>query len=770
MISSRPHRAPARVAACGLLAALATALLLLAFAPRAAHADVPPAPDCMYYVAGCDPIYGTATTGSGQVVAQGATVRLDSGQVPEISFDTPVNPSCVGDPFQICVYWSIAWKIQPPIGGGPSPVAIQTGCGANQRVCEFRYTTSAIGDYGDYWQPLVAALQRGSFVQQKAGYLIYARPRWRWVTITSPGNNNYTPLTAYAFKNGTRPAYGACLDANSIQGGVVPANLECVKVSGTGGSTSTSPAWRFPLPSGSGGWTIYPGLYPRGEAGPATTVGQRFTAANVSVADSDLDLTVSPLPVPSLDVSIDTGGSLLGLGEARTATITARAVGGQAPLTSVGWYLTVLARTGSATAVTNEDAPWSVVLMPGESARATATITGRSYGTDTFGSRVEARNLRGDYIYGTAPNVTVTVSRDAPPPTRRDDPSGGRPRPPIPLAAQALAAPALSGRVEDQVRTTYSVSWYAAASCGASDGEAHLLGMRDVTTDAAGAGDASIVPLGGPVVGEAVFGYSTLGGVRSDRSACVTARAVPAVALDLPASGVAGGAGVVGAVTVTAPGAVASGAVHLLDASAGGVELASATLVGGRATIALPSTLGVGAHRIVAVYDGDALVIGGRSGERELVLTAGGGAGGGGGGAGGGGAAGGGGSGGAGSGGGARAGAGGARAGAAGRAGRGTSGSATVGGLKLAWSASAPRAGRAFTLTVRLRRGGANATGGSVTVRRGRRTVAGPARVRRGAATLRLRLPRGRQTLTLVYTPSKPARPVTSAIRVTVAR
>lgn len=718
MTRSRPRSRRATLLRA-LLATIAGALLL---APAAARADVPPTPDCMYYVTRCDPIYGTGVTvGSGQVVEQGATVRLSSALEAPIPWNQPINPTCVGSIGQTCIYWSIAWKIEPPLAGS-SPVSNQSGCGGSDPTCTFTYTTRAIGDYGDIWQPIVAALQSGQTPTRKVGWLIYARPRWRWVTVTAPAAVNYPPLYLWAVRSGTNPTFGSCLDANSIFGGTVPANLDCVRVSGTGGGSTTSPTWRLPLPSASGSWHLYPGPYPRGEAGPATTAGQRFTGADVTLVHSDIEGTTSPLPTGRLEVAIDTGGSLLGLGaaNARTVTVTARAVGGQAPLRSARWYLNVLTRSGRSTTILNENAPPDAVLMPGESIRATATLRGDALGTDTLSSRVEAYDSKGDSVFGTAPPVTVTVVRDAPPPGGGG--GGGRPRPPIPAAARAAFAAGISGRVEDQLRTTYTVSWYAAGSCGASDGDARLLGTRTVTTDGAGNGDASLTPLAGPAPGEAVFGYSALGGVRSDRSACVTARAVPLVALEAPATVAAGGGGRA-TVTVTAPGVVAGGTVRLLD---GGAELASGPLAGGAATLALPTSLRAGSHTLQAVYGGDALVAGATSESRPVTVTA-----------------------------------------AGGRGARARPAAAT---WKLGAVAARARAGRPFTLTVTVARGRAKAGSGTVTVRRGRSAVAGPVKVRGGKAALRLRLPRGRQTLTVVYQPRRPAKAVKRTVTVTVAR
>ncbi|MDO8185556.1 Ig-like domain-containing protein [Conexibacter sp. JD483] len=716
-----------------LLALLGVAVLaaLALLAPAAARADVPPVPDCMYYVAGCNPIYGTGVqVGAGQIVEYGATVRLDSGLEAPIPWDQPIIPSCRGSIGQTCIYWSIAWKIQPTLSGG-NPAAVQSGCGGSDPSCTVVYSPHGIGDGGDVWQPIVAALQSGQTPTRKVGWLLYVRPKWRWVTVTAPGARGYSPLYMYAVRRGTTPTFGACVDSSRIFDTTATAGVDCVRVSGSGGDARYDPYWRLPLPAGSGSWHLYPGPYPRGEAGPATVAGQRFSGADVNLANSDIEGTTSPLPTGTLDVAIDPGGSQLGLGAAyaRTVTVTARAVGGVAPLRSVRWYLSVLNRTGSATMIGSENAPPDAVLMPGESIRATAVIAGVGLGTDTLMSRVEASDSKGNLLYGTAPPVSVTVVRDPPPP-----PGGGggdgRPRAPIPVAAAGAIAPAVRGRVEDQVRTTYTVDWYAAASCGASDGEARLLGTRTVTTDGVGVGDASLSPPAlAPLPGEAVFGYATLGGVRSDRSACIGARAVPTVALNVPAS-VAAGASAGATVSVNAVGAVASGVVHLRE---GATELASAPLLAGSATLALPTTLAPGAHSFEAVYDGDPLVQPARSAAATMTVTS-------------------------------PPASPGRRAASPGRSSAGRGGTATA--PRIAVRAGRARAGRPFTLTVTV--GGGR--GGTVALRRNGRTLVRASRLsRRGTAALRLRLPRGRHRLTLVYQPPRPAKPTTKTITLTVA-
>ena len=83
-----------------------------------------------------------------------------------------------------------------------------------------------------------------------------------------------------------------------------------------------------------------------------------------------------------------------------------------------------------------------------------------------------------------------------------------------------------------------------------------------------GNADASIAPAGGPRLGQAVFGYATLGGVRSVRSACVTALGVPVVSLAAPTTAPAGGA-VPATVAVTVPGGAPTGRVHVLDTAGG---------------------------------------------------------------------------------------------------------------------------------------------------------------------------------------------------------
>ncbi|MFA9272288.1 MAG: hypothetical protein ACEQSX_16350, partial [Baekduiaceae bacterium] len=72
---------------------------------------------------------------------------------------------------------------------------------------------------------------------------------------------------------------------------------------------------------------------------------------------------------------------------------------------------------------------------------------------------------------------------------------------------------------------------------------ARPVGTTTVPTDGAGNGDASVTPNPAPAGREANFGYSTLNGARSNRSACVTTTApagagplVPIAGAVLPAA------------------------------------------------------------------------------------------------------------------------------------------------------------------------------------------------------------------------------------------
>ena len=99
--------------------------------------------------------------------------------------------------------------------------------------------------------------------------------------------------------------------------------------------------------------------------------------------------------------------------------------------------------------------------------------------------------------------VTVTIVKDPVPPPPPPGGGGGVPKPPIPNSAGPAR---VTGRVADQPLTTYSVTWYAAPSCDATDVNSRLVSTVPVTTDGAGAGDASANPNPAPAPGQAVFG------------------------------------------------------------------------------------------------------------------------------------------------------------------------------------------------------------------------------------------------------------------------
>jgi hypothetical protein len=74
------------------------------------------------------------------------------------------------------------------------------------------------------------------------------------------------------------------------------------------------------------------------------------------------------------------------------------------------------------------------------------------------------------------------------------------------------------------------------------------------------------------------------------------------------------------------------------------------------------------------------------------------------------------------------------------------------------------KANKRFSLTVDVGGGAA----GTVAVRKGTRRIAGPVKVKRGSATLKLKLPPGRQQLTLVFTPSAGGPATTKALTLNV--
>jgi hypothetical protein len=74
------------------------------------------------------------------------------------------------------------------------------------------------------------------------------------------------------------------------------------------------------------------------------------------------------------------------------------------------------------------------------------------------------------------------------------------------------------------------------------------------------------------------------------------------------------------------------------------------------------------------------------------------------------------------------------------------------------------KANKRFSLTVDV--GGAAA--GTITVRKGKRKLAGPVKVKGGSATLKLKLPKGRQQLTVVFTPSAGGSATTKSLTLNV--
>ncbi|MBJ7518191.1 MAG: hypothetical protein JHC84_00725 [Solirubrobacteraceae bacterium] len=517
----------------------ALALLVLAL-PAAAEADTPPAPTCFYYVAGCDATYGTPNSSSTRVVAVDEEVTIDTGYNPVPPFGTPFNPTCL-EPGSLgtCVYSNVAWLFSVGLGFGTTPYAILGGCGGDNTSCTFRFSPRGIGNDGDVWQTLVAAHRIGTTViKDKKGYAIYAPPRWRWARFNATGAVNHLAGTAYAVRSGTNPTFGSCVDVATINATTSTTAHNCLKTTGSSGS-GQNPSWRFPLPAGST-WKVLFNPIVRSEAGPAAVpaVQERWVSANAAVGQSDITQTVSPRPRGTLTAVIDTGGPTIQINTNRLITVTATAKDGW--VENAGWDATVFTRTGSAIglAYVNDE---SGTLLPGEKVVGTSRITAPSSvpasPTSTFASRVRWRSATSASrdLFVDATPAAVTVVRDpVPPPPPPPGPGATVPKPPIPVSA----SPSLvTGRVADAPLTSYVVTWFTASSCDATDATATLVGTTIVATDGAGGGDASVAPSPAPAAGAAVFGYSTLNGARSVRSACIAVPVPETPAAPPPAAG-----------------------------------------------------------------------------------------------------------------------------------------------------------------------------------------------------------------------------------------
>lgn len=502
--------------------------LVLTFA-GAAYADTPPTPTCFYYVAGCDATYGTPNSSTTRIVEVDAEVTLDTGYNPDPPFGTPLNPNClVPGSFTQCVYSNVAWLFSAELGFFTPPYAILEGCAGNNTSCRFRFSPRGIGDGGDVWQTLVAAHRVGTTtIKEKKGYAIYARPKFRWVNVNATGAVNFKAGVAYAVRSGTTPTYASCINGATINA-TSSTSFNCVKVTGSAGS-GQNPSWKFALPSSSGGWTLYIDPVTRAEAGPSSSPGQRWPTRAISVAHSDITETISPLPQGTLTVTLDTGGSTIQKGTSRVITTTASVVGGQAPYDNVNWQVDFFGSTGLSGGfpklVDPITDPGTKTLLPGETSMASKTLSAPSApGSATITSKVyfSSRASGGQSVAATPVKVDAVTTPVPPPPPPPPNGTGTVPKPPIPTAATPSS---ITGGVADAPLTSYVVTWYAAASCDASDATARLVATTTVPTDGAGNGDASATPNPAPAGGEAVFGYSTLNGARSNRSACVTTTA-----------------------------------------------------------------------------------------------------------------------------------------------------------------------------------------------------------------------------------------------------
>jgi hypothetical protein len=491
------------------------ALLLLAFAATAA-ADTPPIPTCFYKVAGvCDGTYGTPNSSRTEIVDVDETVTLSSGFDPSPPFGTPVNTPCGPGSEALCLYSNIAWKIATPTGLLQPPIAIQDNtCGGESLTCKFTYKPRGIGNEGDYWQTFVAAYQHGSIPIGKTGFAVYARPRFRWVTAHATGAEDYKAGIAYAVRGGTNPTYAACIDEATINA-TSSTDFDCVRTTG-GIDFDDNPTWKFALPSGS--WDLIIDPVKRTESGPTHAPGQRWQSRSVAVANSDIEETVSHLPLGTPKVAIDTDGAQIQVGTKRKIHLVVTSSGGTSSLDNLSWEFDYLVKqVGSSSGIVVEnatfDGPSSFTLLQGETATFSVSVRAE---TNAVGSATLVAKLRwrdpafDEHTYSSDPATLTAVSDPVPPP---DDEGGdGVPKPPIPTAATATE---VKGQVSDEPLTSYEVTWFAAASCDATDVTSHLIGTRTVATNGSGDGDASVTPAPAPASGEAVFGYSTLNGVRS---------------------------------------------------------------------------------------------------------------------------------------------------------------------------------------------------------------------------------------------------------------
>lgn len=494
-----------------------------------AQADTPPDPDCFFYVAGCDPTYGHPGSSTKKIVAVDEEVTLNTGFDISPPFGTPENPDClVPGSLTQCRYSNVAWKFS--VGAFPTtPYSVVTGCTGSSLSCTLKYSPRAIGNEGDVWQTLVAANQIGSTtIKAKQGYALYARPKWRWVQFASSGATNWAAGIAYAVRSGTTPTWGSCADASTIFA-TTATTADCIKATGTL-TAGKDPQWRMPLPANSS-WKVLFNPFQRGEAGPAAIppAQENWVAQSVNVAESDVTRTVTPRARGTLTATLDVGGPTILLGQSRTVTLKATATGGA--VQSAGFQAGTFSRTAGTSVgisyVSDDAGINGKTLLPGESVTANGTITGN-------GLTPPLSTLRGQAVWRSPTSAStdqkatatadVTVSKDTvpPPPTTGGDSTV--PKPPNPASATTGA---VTGTVADGPKTTYRVLWYAAPTCDTEDAGARFVGLRDVTTDDAGNGDASTSFTTAATSGEAVFGYSTLGGKRSKRSSCVAAAGDP---------------------------------------------------------------------------------------------------------------------------------------------------------------------------------------------------------------------------------------------------
>lgn len=512
-----------------VLRAILLSLLTASALAVPAQADTPPAPTCFYEVAGCDPVYGTVSSSTLRTVAVDETVTIGAPQNPNPPFGVAFPEGCVPDAFHICLYSNVAWKFTIPAGHLSAPVQITDGCTAEKTFCTFVYRPRGIGIDGDFWQTIVAANQIGSTtIQAKQGYGFYARPKWRWVQFNSSGATNWPAGIAYAVRSGTTPTWGSCVEASTIFS-TTATTADCIKATGTL-TPGKDPQWRMPLPANSS-WKVLFSPFQRGEAGPAAIppAQENWVAQTVNVAESDITRTVTPRARGTLTATLDVGGPSILLGQSRTVTLKATATGGA--VQSAGFQAGTFGRTaGTSVGISyvNDDAGISgKTLLPGESVTATGKITGDALTpplSTLRGQAVWRSPTSGSTDQKATATADVTVYKDTvpPPPTTGGDSTV--PKPPNPGSATTGA---VTGTVADGPKTTYRVLWYAAPACDTEDAGARFAGLKDVTTDDAGNGDASAAFTSAVAAGEAVFGYSTLGGKRSKRSVCVIASGDP---------------------------------------------------------------------------------------------------------------------------------------------------------------------------------------------------------------------------------------------------